>query len=54
MAAAAAKNEPPQVTHLMHALERFPDDPQFQLSRVVAWTWGRDGEPIRNVRSAGR
>ena len=37
-------------THLMHALERFPDDPQFQLSRVVAWTWGRDSEPIRNVR----
>jgi hypothetical protein len=36
--------------HLMHALERFPDDPAFQLSRVVAWTWGRDGEPIRNVR----
>ncbi len=29
----------------------FPDDPQFQLSRVVAWTWGRDGEPIRNVRA---
>ncbi len=38
-------------THLMHALERFPDDPQFQLSRVVAWTWGRDSEPIRNVRA---
>jgi tetratricopeptide (TPR) repeat protein len=34
----------------MHALERFPDDPRFQLSRVVAWTWGRDGEPIRNLR----
>ena len=31
-------------------LERFPDDPHFQLSRVVAWTWGRDGEPMRNVR----
>jgi tetratricopeptide (TPR) repeat protein len=41
---------PPPATHLMHALERFPDDPQFQLSRVVAWTWGRDSEPIRNVR----
>ena len=39
----------PPARHLMHALERFPDDPQFQLSRVVAWTWGRDGEPIRNV-----
>jgi tetratricopeptide (TPR) repeat protein len=43
-------NERPPATHLMHALERFPDDPHFQLSRVVAWTWGRDGEPIRNVR----
>ncbi len=42
-------NERPPATHLMHALERFPDDPRFQLSRVVAWTWGRDGEPIRNV-----
>ena len=44
------KNQPPPVRHLTHALERFPDDPQFQLSRVVAWTWGRDAEPIRNVR----
>jgi tetratricopeptide (TPR) repeat protein len=43
--------EPPPVTHLLHALERFPDDPEFQLSRVVAWTWGRDDEPIRNVRA---
>jgi tetratricopeptide (TPR) repeat protein len=40
----------PPARHLMHALERFPDDPQFQLSRVVAWTWGRDEEPIRNLR----
>jgi tetratricopeptide (TPR) repeat protein len=40
----------PPARHLMHALERFPEDPQFQLSRVVAWTWGRDAEPIRNVR----
>lgn len=40
----------PPARHLMHALERFPDDPHFQLSRVVAWTWGRDGEPLRNVR----
>jgi tetratricopeptide (TPR) repeat protein len=44
-------NERPPATHLMHALERFPDDPHFQLSRIVAWTWGRDGEPIRNVRA---
>jgi tetratricopeptide (TPR) repeat protein len=43
-------NERPAATHLMHAIERFPDDPRFQLSRVVAWLWGRDGEPIRNVR----
>ena len=40
----------PPARHLMHALERFPDDPHFQLSRIVAWTWSRDGEPTRNVR----
>jgi tetratricopeptide (TPR) repeat protein len=40
----------PPARHLMHALERFPDDPQFQLSRIVAWTWGRDTEATRNVR----
>jgi tetratricopeptide (TPR) repeat protein len=40
----------PPARHLMHALERFPDDPRFQLSRIVAWTWGRDTEPTRNVR----
>ena len=39
----------PPARHLMHALERFPDDPHFQLSRIVAWTWGRDGEPLRNA-----
>jgi tetratricopeptide (TPR) repeat protein len=44
------KNDPPSPMHLMHAIERFPDDPEFQLARVVAWTWGRDDEPIRNVR----
>jgi len=45
------KNAPPaSPMHLMHALERFPDDPRFQLTRVVAWTWGRDAEPIRNLR----
>ena len=42
-------NERPPATHLVHALERFPDDPQFQLSRAVAWLWGRDSEPMRNV-----
>jgi len=40
----------PNPKHLMHALERFPDDPQLQLARIVAWTWGRDQEPIRNTR----
>ena len=35
--------------HLMHALERFPDDPELRLARIVAWTWGRDQEPPRNV-----
>ena len=43
-------SEPQPPAHLMHALERFPDDSQFQLSRVVAWTWGRDDEPMRNLR----
>jgi len=43
------RNQPQPPAHLTHALERFPDDPHFQLSHVVAWTWGRDGEPIRNV-----
>ena len=36
--------------HLLHALERFPDDPQLRLARIVAWTWGRDDEPVRNSR----
>ena len=44
----------PPARHLMHALERFPGDPQFQLSRVVAWTWGRDGEPLRNAKPSVR
>ena len=46
---APSKDDPPSPMHLMHAIERFPDDPQFQLARVVAWTWGRDAEPIRNL-----
>lgn len=46
-------NERPPATHLLHAIERFPDDPHFQLSRVVAWTWGRDNEPTRNVERDG-
>jgi tetratricopeptide (TPR) repeat protein len=40
----------PNPQHLMHALERFPDDPTLQLGRIVAWTWGRDEEPMRNLR----
>ena len=44
------KDDPPSPLHLMHAIERFPDDPDFQLARVVAWTWGRDSEPMRNMR----
>jgi tetratricopeptide (TPR) repeat protein len=44
------KDDPPSPQHLLHALERFPDDPRFQLARVVAWTWGRDSEPMRNLR----
>lgn len=44
-----SKDDPPSPLHLMHAIERFPDDPHFQLARVVAWTWGRDSEPLRNA-----
>lgn len=51
---APSKDDPPSPRHLMHAIERFPDDPQFQLARVVAWTWGRDSEPIRNIESSVR
>jgi tetratricopeptide (TPR) repeat protein len=51
---APQKDDPPSPLHLMHAIERFPDDPQFQLARVVAWTWGRDSEPIRNMRPEWR
>jgi tetratricopeptide (TPR) repeat protein len=45
------KDDPPSPVHLMHAIERFPEDPHFQLARVVAWTWGRDSEPMRNMRA---
>jgi hypothetical protein len=47
---APQKDDPPSPKHLLHAIERFPDDPHFQLARVIAWTWGRDEEPIRNLR----
>jgi tetratricopeptide (TPR) repeat protein len=43
------KDDPPSPKHLLHAFERFPDDPHFQLAQVNAWTWGRDAEPIRNL-----
>jgi tetratricopeptide (TPR) repeat protein len=46
-----SKDDPPSPLHLTHAIERFPDDPRFQLARVVAWTWGRDSEPMRNMRA---
>jgi tetratricopeptide (TPR) repeat protein len=42
------KDDPPSPMHLMHALERFPEDPELQIARVIAWTWGRDSEPMRN------
>jgi tetratricopeptide (TPR) repeat protein len=48
------KDDPPSPMHLMHAIERFPDDPEFQLARVIAWTWGRDSEPVRNIRREWR
>ena len=47
---APQKDDPPSPLHLLHAIERFPDDPEFQLARIVAWTWGRDAEPMRNMR----
>ncbi len=47
-----SKEDPPSPQHLMHAIERFPDDSRFQLARVMAWTWGRDSEPLRNVESS--
>ena len=46
--ALSRKPDAPPV-HLMHGLERFPDDPHLQLARIVAWTWGRDDELIRNA-----
>ena len=51
---APQKDDPPSPRHLMHAIERFPGDPEFQLARVVAWTWGRDAEPMRNMRQEWR
>ncbi len=45
-------DDPPSPKHLTHALDRFPDDPHFQLARVIAWTWGRDDEPVRNGRQS--
>ena len=46
-----SKNPNPSPMHLVHALERYPDDPQLRLGQIVAWTWGRDQEPIRNLHN---
>ena len=51
---APQKDDPPSPRHLLHAIERFPDDPHFQLARVMAWMWSRDAEPIRNLRREWR
>jgi tetratricopeptide (TPR) repeat protein len=44
-----SKEPDPYPRHLVHALERFPDDPQLRLAQIVAWTWGRDAQPVRNL-----
>jgi tetratricopeptide (TPR) repeat protein len=44
----------PYPNHLVHALERFPDDASLQLARIVAWTWGRDDEPMRHTEPRSR
>ena len=43
--------ETPSPKHLIHAIERNPDDLRLKLAQIVAWTWGRDNEPIRNTRA---
>ena len=43
------KKPSPYPQHLVHALARFPDDPVLRLDQILAWTWGRDEERIRNV-----
>jgi tetratricopeptide (TPR) repeat protein len=46
----APTEEPdPNPRHLVHALERFADDPELKLAQIAAWTWGRDQEPTRNA-----
>lgn len=39
--------------HLLHAAERLPESSSIRLEWIMAWTWGRDREPTRNVE-AGR
>ena len=39
--------------HLLHVAERLPESPSIRLEWIMAWTWGRDREPTRNVE-AGR
>jgi hypothetical protein len=43
------KEPSPYPQHLVHALARFPEDPQLRLDQILAWSWGRDQEQIRNV-----
>jgi len=43
------KRPSPYPQHLVHALARFPDDPALRLDQILAWSWGRDQEQMRNV-----
>ena len=43
------KEPSPSPRHLVHALARFPDDPALRLDQILAWSWGRDQERMRNV-----
>lgn len=44
----------PEPPHLDHALARFPNEPAFELARIVARTWTGDEEPDRNGDAATR
>ena len=41
---------PPVPAHMSHVSDRYPDDPAVRLEWITAWMWGRDAEPIRNIR----
>ena len=43
------KEPSPHPQHLVHALARFPDDPALRIDQILAWSWGRDQERMRNV-----